>query len=107
MDTTTPTTAANGQEGLLHNLRHMVDEADQFLKSAAQSGDAKFDAVRGRFASQLRHMRLQLDELEDNAIYKARRAARNTDLAIQTHPYGAMGVAAAVGLLIGFLAARR
>ena len=51
MDTTTPTTGANGQEGLLHNLRHMVNEADQFLKTAAQSGDAKFDAVRGRFAS--------------------------------------------------------
>jgi ElaB/YqjD/DUF883 family membrane-anchored ribosome-binding protein len=33
--------------------------------------------------------------------------ARQADETVQAHPYGAMGVAAAAGLLIGFLAARR
>jgi ElaB/YqjD/DUF883 family membrane-anchored ribosome-binding protein len=108
MNTTTPTeTRGNGQEALASSLRHMVDEADQFLKAAAQSGDARFDAVRDRFVEQVREMRLQLDELEDSAVHKARRAARTADLAVQSHPYGAMGIAAAAGLLIGFLAARR
>ena len=108
MNTTTPTASgANGQEGLAHGLRHMVDEADQFLKAAAQSGDAKFDVVRDKFVEQVRRMRVQLDELEDSAIHKARHAARTTDLAVHSHPYGAMGIAAAAGLLIGFLAARR
>jgi ElaB/YqjD/DUF883 family membrane-anchored ribosome-binding protein len=108
MNTTAPAAAGgNGQEALAHSLRRMVDEADQFLKSAVQSGDAKFDAVRDKFVEQVRQMRVQLDELEDSAIHKARRAARKTDLAIQSHPYGAIGIAAAAGLLIGFLAARR
>jgi ElaB/YqjD/DUF883 family membrane-anchored ribosome-binding protein len=108
MNTTASTQpGGNGQEGLSHSLRQIVDEADQFLKAAAQSGDARFDAVRDKFVEQVRQMRLQLDELEDSAIHKARHAARTTDLAIQTHPYGAMGIAAAAGLLIGFLAARR
>jgi ElaB/YqjD/DUF883 family membrane-anchored ribosome-binding protein len=107
MNTTAPATGGNGQEALAHSLRHMVDEADQFLKSAVQSGDAKFDAVRDKFVDQVRQMRAQLDELEDSAIHKARQAARKTDLAIQNHPYGAIGIAAAVGLLVGFLAARR
>jgi ElaB/YqjD/DUF883 family membrane-anchored ribosome-binding protein len=105
--TTSKVSGANGQEGLAHSLRHMVDEADQFLKAATQSGDAKFDAVRDKFVEQVRQMRVQLDELEDSAIHKARRAARTTALVIQSHPYGAMGIAAAAGLLIGFLAARR
>ena len=76
-------------------------------KAATQGGDAKFDAVHDKFVEQVRQMCVQLDELEDSAIHKARRAARTTDLAIQSHPYGAMGIAAAAGLLIGFLAARR
>jgi len=104
---TTATPSPNGKEGLAHSVRHMVDEADQFLKAAAQSGDEKFDAVRDKFVEQVRQMRAQLDELEDSAIHKARHAARATDQAVHSHPYGAMGIAAAAGLLIGFLAARR
>ena len=38
---------------------------------------------------------------------RQRDKARATDSAVHEHPYGAMGIAAAVGLLIGFLAARR
>jgi ElaB/YqjD/DUF883 family membrane-anchored ribosome-binding protein len=105
MDTTA--SAANGRQGLAQSLRHMIDETDQWLKTAAASGDHKFDAVRDNFAEQVRHMRAQLDELEDSAIHKARHAARSADQAVNAHPYGAMGIAAAVGLLVGFLAARR
>jgi ElaB/YqjD/DUF883 family membrane-anchored ribosome-binding protein len=104
---TTTTPIADSKESLAHNLRHMVDEADHFLRAAAQSGDEKFDAVRGQFVEQVRQMRAQLDELEDKAIYTTRHAARAADQAVHSHPYGAIGIAAAAGLLIGFLAARR
>lgn len=106
--TTTPTSATpDAKRGLTQGLRHMIDEADQFLKSAAQSGDQKFDAARDKFIEQVREMRVQLDDLEDSARHKARQAARAADQTVQAHPYGAMGIAAAAGLLIGFLAARR
>ena len=101
------TSTVNSKQGLAQSLRHMIDEADQLLKSAAETGDEKFDAVRQAFVDQVRQMRLQLDELEETAIYKARRAAREADHAVHEHPYGAMGIAAAVGLLIGFLVASR
>lgn len=104
---TTTSSSANSREGLATSLRHLVDEADQFLKTAADGGDAKFDAVRDKFAEQLRQMRAQVDELEDSAIRKARQAARTADQALHNHPYSAIGIAAAAGLLIGFLAARR
>ncbi len=104
---TTATVTPNGKEGLAQSLRHVVAEADQFLKEAARSGDTRFDDMRSRIAEQVRELRFQLDELEDNAVHKARHAARTADLAVHNHPYGAVGIAAAVGLLIGFLAARR
>lgn len=100
-------TAVNSKQGLAQSLRHMIDEADQLLKSAAETGDEKFNAVREQIVDQVRKMRDQLDELEETAVYRARRAARVTDQAVHEHPYGAMGIAAAVGLLIGFLAATR
>jgi ElaB/YqjD/DUF883 family membrane-anchored ribosome-binding protein len=95
------------RDGLAHNLRQMVDQTESFLQAAAQTGDDKFMEIRGQLAAQVRNMRRQLDELEDNAVHKARHAARVADQTIHGHPYGAIGVAAAAGLLVGFLAARR
>jgi ElaB/YqjD/DUF883 family membrane-anchored ribosome-binding protein len=97
----------NGVGKLTDNLRHMVDEADHFLKSAARDGDEKFDVLRDKFVDQLKHMRLQLDDLEDSAAHKARHAARAADHAVHDNPYAAIGLAAAVGLVVGFMAQRR
>ncbi len=90
-----------------HNLRHMVDEIDTFLRSAADTGDHKFDAVRERLSMQVRQMRQQIEELNESAAVRVKRAAQQADQTVQTHPYTAMGMAAAVGLLVGYLAAKR
>ena len=107
MDTPTAGTTSRPFERLTEDLRHVVDDAEQLLKNAAGSGDAQFDALRERFDQQLRRMRLQLEDLEHDAVHKAREAARAADAAVHTHPYAAIGVAAAVGLLLGVVLARR
>jgi ElaB/YqjD/DUF883 family membrane-anchored ribosome-binding protein len=98
---------ANGRERLAQDLRQIVSDADRFLATAAETGDAKLDEVRERLGRQVQQIRAQLDELEGRAADKARAAVRATDTAVHDHPYGAMGIAAAVGLLIGFLVAKR
>jgi ElaB/YqjD/DUF883 family membrane-anchored ribosome-binding protein len=95
------------KQGLANSLRQMIDEADKLLNHAAHSGDEAFDTLRNKFSDQVREMRSQLDEMEETAVYRARRAARAADHTVHEHPYGAMGVAAAVGLLVGLLVARR
>jgi ElaB/YqjD/DUF883 family membrane-anchored ribosome-binding protein len=102
-----PTAATEGQQGLANSLRRMIDETDQLLRSAAASGDQKFQVVRDKILEQARQMRVQLADLEDVGLQKARDVARATDDTVHAHPYGAMAAAAAVGVLIGFLAARR
>ncbi len=87
-------------------LRQVMDETDRFLRSAARSGDEKADALRAQLATHLREMREQLDEFDDTVRYRARRAVRAADHAVHAQPYGAIGVAAALGVLLGVLAAR-
>lgn len=109
--TTTPTTATSGDAGarerLTHSLQQMVDEADHLLKSAQRSGSEQFNAARDKFEVQLRHAKEELRQLEEAAVYNAKRAARATDHAVHEHPYAAMGIAAGAGLLIGMLISRR
>jgi ElaB/YqjD/DUF883 family membrane-anchored ribosome-binding protein len=106
-DTTIPTTNSSTKERVADTLRQMVDEANDLLKQTAAAGDEKFDAARIRIERQLGELRLQLDELQDTIALRARRAARMADHTVHTHPYSAMGIAGAAGLLIGLLVARR
>ncbi len=67
-------TFANSAKDLADSVRHMVDEADQFLKVAAESGDAKLDSVRGKLVEQVRRMRTSL------TIWTARPLIKHVEL---------------------------
>jgi ElaB protein len=107
MDTTTTPTCGNGKDHVSASLRQMLDEADHLLRSAAETGDRKFDEAKLRMEHQLRELRLQLDGLQEGASYQARRAMRAADRSVSSHPYRTAGIAAAAGLLVGLLVARR
>lgn len=102
---------ANSDESVrsrfVDSLKTMVEEAEHLLKNAQRSGTDEFKNARDRFESHLKHAKSELARFEDEAIAKAKRAAKATDQAVHEHPYAAMGIAAGVGLLIGLLVARR
>lgn len=107
----TPSTAArladDARERLASQLHDLVRESEQLMKVVQRSGNEQVDAVRDRFEATLNRARDEIDTLQDNALRKARRAARSADNAVHDHPYASMGVAAAVGALIGMLISRR
>ncbi len=105
--TTTPTADQTSRDRLAHSLQQMVDEAEHLLKNAQRTGSEQFNSARDKFEQQLRSAKAELTNLEDTAVYNAKRAARVTDQAVHEHPYTAMGITAGIGLLIGMLIARR
>lgn len=100
-------TLGRERDRLAQDLHRLVGDAERFLANAADSGDAQLDALRERLGRQVEEIRTQLDAFEDRAAEQARAAVRATDAAVRDHPYGAMGIAAAIGLLVGVLVARR
>ena len=86
METNTRTVHTDGSQDSSHQLRHMVDEIDTYLRSAADSGDQKFNAVRDKLAVQVREMRAQLDELNQATLARVKRAAQQADQSVQAHP---------------------
>ncbi len=95
------------RERLAQSLRQMVERAEDLLGSVQHVDSEPFKAARSRFEQQLRHARGELHELHDDALHRARHAARAADQAVQSHPYAAMGLSAGVGLLLGMLISRR
>ena len=51
--------------------------------------------------------KLRLQELEGQAVDRAKEAARATDDYVHSHPWQAIGIAAGIGVAIGLLLNRR
>ena len=101
------TSAASDERLASHQLRHLVDELDRVLRDAADSGDQHIEQARDRLRKQLGALRDQVSQFNGVALERIKQAASRTDEQVHAHPYGAMGLAAATGLLVGFLASRR
>lgn len=80
---------------LMKELREVVSAAEELLAAATPSAE-RMKEVRDRAEEALRGARAQLEgageEIEDQ---------------VRSHPFAALGIAAAVGLVIGILLARK
>jgi ElaB/YqjD/DUF883 family membrane-anchored ribosome-binding protein len=106
MDTRT-TPAESTREQLAASLRELVTESEELVKHIQRTGGEQLQGARDRFETTLAHARDELESMQDNALRRARRAARVADQTVHEHPYASMGAAAAVGALIGMLISKR
>ena len=95
------------REALVKDFADVLTEADTLLKQAAkESGDRASD-LRAQVEAKLRTAKLRLGELQDDALDSAKAAARATDDYVHDNPWQAIGVASAIGFLVGIVISRR
>ncbi len=98
-------TAARQQ--LLSDLKTVVTDSEELLKATAGAVDERATAARARVQESLRAAKSKIDELDSEVLDRLNEAAKATDEYVHEHPWGAVGIAAAAGLLVGVLIARR
>ena len=89
------------------DLKGLVSDADDLLKEVAHSTALGFAAARSNVEGRLGEARSRLDDARVSALQKARGAADATHEYVRDNPGKAIGVAAAAGVIIGFLLSRR
>jgi len=92
---------------LIEDFSAVLAEAEEMLKRAASETGDKARDLRSQVESKLLTAKLRLQELEGQAVEHAKAAARATDDYVHENPWQAIGVAAAVGLLVGLVISRR
>jgi len=99
------------KDRLYDEFNSVVTETEQLLKSVATASGEKADALRGGVADGIAAAGERLDKLRLDALAQADAAANATDDYVQSNPWRAIGIAAAVsgltGLVAGLLIARR
>ena len=91
------------KDKMAHDLKMIVSDGEDLLKAAANASGDGFAAARAKFAEQVTNVKAKLADASQPVIEGAERA----DDYVKGNPWTAIGVAAAVGMLIGFLAAKR
>ena len=95
------------REALVKDFADVLSEADALLKQAAKESGDKASDLRAQVEAKLRTAKLRLQEMQDDAVDRARAAARATDEYVHDNPWQAIGIAAAIGLAAGLLINRR
>jgi ElaB/YqjD/DUF883 family membrane-anchored ribosome-binding protein len=83
------------RERLVEDLRTLVHDAEELLKSGAEEAGEKALALRARLQTSLDKAKDTCRRLEDHAIESAKAA----DRVIRSHPYESMGITFGVGVL--------
>lgn len=92
---------------LASELRSLVSDAEEMLKAASRSGNEQLHLVRERLERGVSTARRELESFQETALETARQTAADTNEYVHEHPWNAVGIAAAVGVLLGVLLSRR
>jgi ElaB/YqjD/DUF883 family membrane-anchored ribosome-binding protein len=84
----------------------MSEAQDMLHRAASETGDKARD-LRSQVETKLLHAKLRMQELEGEAVDRAKNAARATDDYVHDHPWQAIGIAAIIGFVVGLLMNRR
>lgn len=85
----------------------VLTEAEDMLKRAANETGEKAKDLRSQVEAKLLKAKLRLQELQGDAIDRAKETARVTDDYVHDNPWQAIGIAAVLGFVVGLLMNRR
>ena len=95
------------RSNMVDEFSAVLTEAEDMLKRAANETGEKAKDLRSQVEAKLLNAKLRLQELQGQAIDRAKDTARATDDYVHDHPWQAIGIAAAVGVVVGLLMNRR
>src|SRR5512147_2771118 len=107
-ETATEAEVEKGIRGkLMEDLKAVVADAEELLKATASQTGEQIAAARAKAEESLKAAKVRLGEEEVAVVAKTRAVAKATEDYVRANPWKAMGITAAVGLVLGILVVRR
>ena len=97
----------NSKQKLVSDMKVVVSDAEEILRATAGVAGEKMVDLRERIGERLRDAKLRIADAEAALVDKTKAAARATDDFVNDNPWQAVGIAAAIGVLLGVIIGRR
>jgi ElaB/YqjD/DUF883 family membrane-anchored ribosome-binding protein len=96
-----------GRDKLAQDMRSVIADAEELLRATASQAGEQIATAREKIQDSLYRAKVKLAEAEGIVLDSTREVARAADEYVHDHPWRAVGIAAAAGLVVGLLIARR
>jgi ElaB/YqjD/DUF883 family membrane-anchored ribosome-binding protein len=101
------TDTTRAKDRLAADFRDVMNDIDALLNATTNKAEGEATALRERILERLEDAKGRVTDAQHEAAVRARRAADATDHYVHDHPWQAVGIAAAAGMVIGVLIGRR
>ena len=95
------------KDKLVSDLKVVITDAEELLRATASQAGEKVAAARVRIQESMEDAKRRMADLGSAAGDQARIAARATDDFVHENPWKAVGIGAALGVILGMLISRR
>jgi len=92
---------------VVSDMKAVISDAEELLKATANAAGERISTARAKMEDSLRTAKVKLSQTQDVVVDRAKVAAQATDDYVHANPWKAVGLAAAIGVIIGMLIARR
>ena len=89
------------------DVQNVVTEAQELLKTVKEEGASQIDQMKTKVSAQLDTAKQKFGEIQQTVQDGAKIAMNETDAYVRANPWTAIGIGAAVGAVIGYLAGRQ
>jgi ElaB/YqjD/DUF883 family membrane-anchored ribosome-binding protein len=107
MQSATQPNSGKSTSPIARDIQNVVTDAQELLKTVQSEGENKLADVKTKVQAKLDNAKQMLGQLQTSVQDGAKVAVDTTDAYVRANPWRAVGISAALGALIGFLAARR
>ena len=104
MQSSSPT--AKSTNALGRDIQNVVSDAQELLKTVQTEGESKLSEVKSKVVDQMDSAKQKFGEIQQTVQDGAKLAINETDAYVHANPWAAIGIGAAIGAVIGFLAGR-
>ena len=94
------------KEKLVGDLKTLIVDAEELLKASANQAGEKFSVARQKIEQSLVEGKKSLADAEKLLVKKSKEAADVADDYVRENPWGAVGIAAGIGIVLGLLIRR-
>ena len=99
--------AAEGASSVAHEFKNFVADIEDLIKATTNLTGEDLQRAKDNVNQRIAAAKESATEIGESVINRARQTAEHTNAYVHEQPWSAIGASAAVGLLLGYLLARR
>ncbi len=92
---------------LSEELENFLADLDSLLRATGDTTSDELKEMRDRLYTRIEEVKDSITEYGDDLSLQAQKSAKSIDREVHKEPWKAIGIGAAVGLLLGMVVARR